>query len=72
MIIDKSWAKSFLKRLRSQAQIPAAVSLGSINSYPFDSVRIEDDSDDAAEVSDIDRDSSKLVQEDAKTIQKLC
>ena len=55
LIIDKGWAKSFLKRLYSSSLIPQADVLKNIDSSPFSSVTVEDDSDDGT-VSNIDMD----------------
>ena len=46
LIIDKGWAKSFLKRLHSASLIPQADILKNFESSPFSSVTVDEDSDD--------------------------
>ena len=57
LIIDKGWAKSFMRRHRSCALIPQATSVKENDGLPFNSNTIEENSEDDA-ASDVETDRS--------------
>lgn len=60
LIIDKSWAKSFIQRLRSDSVIPRNASPASSGCSPLDYSVMDVDSESDTELSDLEMDRGRV------------